>query len=171
MGRAGPLGTFARLERPFHTPTLPPGRACPTSGQDPRGNLSRIGFVGPAWGGGPAYPGIFSPNQTKPVLLYDDPIPGASLIHGSAWFGQKVLWVVDRKANREPILIRGRRVDAFDRVHFGLALDPVLQMTISRRSNNQPSTTRVRGPGCYAYQVDGPSFSSVIVFEAAPWPS
>ena len=30
----------------------------------------------------------------------------------------------------------------------------------------RPSYTRVRGPGCYAYQVDGTSFSRVIVFEA-----
>jgi len=26
----------------------------------------------------------------------------------------------------------------------------------------------VRAPGCYAYQVDGVDFSSVIVFEAKP---
>ena len=28
------------------------------------------------------------------------------------------------------------------------------------------TSTRVREPGCYAYQVDGTSFSEVIVFEA-----
>jgi hypothetical protein len=28
------------------------------------------------------------------------------------------------------------------------------------------SFTRVRGAGCFAYQVDGTSFSSVVVFEA-----
>jgi hypothetical protein len=27
----------------------------------------------------------------------------------------------------------------------------------------------VRGPGCYAYQVDGIGFSDVIVFEARPF--
>jgi hypothetical protein len=29
-----------------------------------------------------------------------------------------------------------------------------------------PSFTRVRKPGCYAYEVDGTSFSEVIVFRA-----
>ena len=29
-----------------------------------------------------------------------------------------------------------------------------------------PSYTRVRGPGCYAYQIDGTTFSRVIVFRA-----
>ena len=30
-----------------------------------------------------------------------------------------------------------------------------------------PSYTRLRGGGCYAYEVDGTSFSRVIVFRAA----
>jgi hypothetical protein len=29
---------------------------------------------------------------------------------------------------------------------------------------NMPSYTRVRAPGCYGYQIDGTSFSRVIVF-------
>ncbi len=31
---------------------------------------------------------------------------------------------------------------------------------------NNPSYTRVQGPGCYAYQVDGDGFSYTIVFRA-----
>ncbi|MBA2462339.1 MAG: hypothetical protein H0V45_11335 [Actinobacteria bacterium] len=31
---------------------------------------------------------------------------------------------------------------------------------------DNPSLTRLRAPGCYAYQVDGRTFSYVIVFEA-----
>ena len=30
------------------------------------------------------------------------------------------------------------------------------------------SYTRFRGPGCYGYQIDGTTFSRVIVFSAEP---
>lgn len=33
---------------------------------------------------------------------------------------------------------------------------------------NRPSFTRVRAPGCYAYQVDGTGFTEIIVFQAQP---
>lgn len=36
-------------------------------------------------------------------------------------------------------------------------------------AGGRPSFTRVREPGCYAYQVDGLGFSYVIVFEAKPF--
>jgi hypothetical protein len=29
-----------------------------------------------------------------------------------------------------------------------------------------PSYTRLKGPGCYAYQIDGATFSETIVFRA-----
>jgi hypothetical protein len=29
-----------------------------------------------------------------------------------------------------------------------------------------PTATEIRGPGCYAYQIDGDGFSSHVVFEA-----
>jgi hypothetical protein len=31
-----------------------------------------------------------------------------------------------------------------------------------------PSYTRVRAPGCYAYQIGGTNFSRVVVFRATP---
>jgi hypothetical protein len=36
---------------------------------------------------------------------------------------------------------------------------------------NFHSYTRLRAPGCYAYQVDGAGFSDSIVFKAAVWGS
>jgi hypothetical protein len=165
----GPIGSWARLERPFHTPTIPPGAACPTSTSDPKGDLSRIGYVGPAWGTGPGYP-VISADQGRPVLYYEDPIPPQSLLYGSKWLGQKALWVVDRRRYRGPLLIRGRQVNGMNEVRFELAVVPVPEMTISPLAQDQPSTTRLRTAGCYAYQVDGTAFSSVIVFEAMPFP-
>ena len=33
-------------------------------------------------------------------------------------------------------------------------------------SGDRPSYTRLRAPGCYAYQVDGPNFSYPVAFRA-----
>jgi hypothetical protein len=35
----------------------------------------------------------------------------------------------------------------------------------------RPSYTRLRAPGCYAYQIDGLTFSRVIVFRAVAVPT
>lgn len=56
-------------------------------------------------------------------------------------------------------------------VRFELALVPVREIRIGPLAKDRPSTTRVRAPGCYAYQVDGTTFSSVIVFGAKPYPT
>jgi hypothetical protein len=34
-------------------------------------------------------------------------------------------------------------------------------------SRGRPSYVRVRGPGCYAAQIDGTTFSSVVVFRVS----
>jgi hypothetical protein len=165
--RPGPAGSWERLERPLHTPSIPAVRSCPTSQADPRGDLSRFGFVGTAWGSGPAYPGGLTEGG-KPVLRYLDPIPTESGFYGSKWFGNKVLWMFNRAAYRGPVLIRGRQVDGINELRFEFGRLPPAEMRVSSGSS-RPSFTRVRAPGCYAYQVDGTSFSSVIVFEAKPY--
>jgi len=165
--RPGPLGSWARLERPLRTPSIPRGAPCPTSLPDPKGDLSRLGFVGTAWGSGPAYPGGLSEGG-KPVLRYQDPIPPESGFYGSKWFGNKVLWMFDRRAHRGPILIRGRQVDGINELRFEFGRLPPSEMRIDSLSS-RPSYTRVRVPGCYAYQVDGGTFTSLIVFEAKPF--
>jgi hypothetical protein len=167
--RLGAVGIWARLERPLHTPTIAPGAACPTSALDPRGDLSRFGFVGRAWGDGPVYP-VFSPLQAGPGFFYDDPIPPESVFYGSRWFGQKVPWVIDLQAYRGPILIRGRQVNGLNSVRFELAPVPAPELKLGSGVDFRASTTRIRTSGCYAYQVDGTTFSSVLVFEALPAP-
>jgi hypothetical protein len=164
--RRGPLDTWTSLERPFHTPTISPGSPCPTSARDPKGDLTRIGYAGPAWGTGPAYPGFFRPLDGKPGFYYDDPIPPESVFYGSKWSGQKVLWVFDRQAYAGPILIRGRQLDGLEVLRFDLANAPVQKIFVRADQTDRPSMTRVRAPGCYAYQIDGASFSDVLVFEA-----
>jgi hypothetical protein len=165
--RPGPLGSWARLERPLRTPSIPPGAPCPTSLPDPKGDLSRLGFVGTAWGSGPAYPGGLTEGG-KPVLRYKDPIPADSSFYGSKWFGNKVLWMFDRRAYRGRVLIRGRQVDGMNELRFEFGRLPAREMRLDSLTA-RPSYTRVRVPGCYAYQVDGKTFTSLIVFEAKPF--
>ena len=91
---------------------------------------------------------------------------------GPVWSGTKRVWLLDtRYASRA--LVRGRQLDGPNEVRFvhgypGFTaekiLNPVRELRIE--GNDAPSLTRVRAPGCYAYQVDGRTFSYLVVFEA-----
>jgi hypothetical protein len=155
---------WKRLHRPLHIPSIRPGSPCPTSQPDPKGSLSRLGFVGTAWGRGPAYPAGLG-SATQPVLWFHYPPPPESGFYGSNWGGQKVNWVVD-PAYRGPILIRGRQLDGPNVLRFTAGEPPSTEMRIPARTRTNPSYTRLRAPACYAYQIDGTTFSRVIVFEA-----
>lgn len=161
------VDVWHQLQRPFKIPAVADGAPCPTSAPDPRGDLSRIGFAGTAWGQGPAYPAGLG--SARPVLRYDDPIPRQSEFYGSAWFGQKVLWVIDRDAYRGPVLIRGRQLDGPNLLRFERGRVPPRELRIAPGRIDNPSYTRARAAGCYAYQVDGVGFSYRTVFEAKPF--
>ena len=174
QARAAPVDVWHRLQRPLHIPSIAPGASCPTSPRDPRGDLARIiGYAGAAWGQGPAYPAGLGADA-RPLLGYLDPIPKSSEFFGSGWFGNKVLWVVDR-AYRGPVLIRGRRLDGPEELRFDRGPSPTRELRIGAApsiapaaARDRPSYTRLRAPGCYAYQIDGLGLSYLIVFEAKP---
>ncbi len=155
---------LASLRRPLHLPHPRSGEACPVGCAH-----SVSPDFGPALGPGPVYPvGLGS----KGVLSFVYPPDPKSVYAGSAWGGQKVLWV-GRATYRGPVLIRGARLDGSGRIGFGLDIVPWDDLEfppISELSppqwRNWPSTTRLRAPGCYGYQVDGLDFSLVIVFRA-----
>jgi hypothetical protein len=168
--RRARVAVWQRLERPFHVPTVAAGTRCPTSGRDPNGDLNRFpGFTGTAWGDGPAFPAGLDTVAGAPTLHYADPIPPQSVFFGSAWFGNKVLWVVDA-SYAGPLLIRGRQVDGPNLLRFDTGEVPPRELRIppSKTVRGRGSYTRVRAPGCYAYQIDGLGFSKVIVFKAQP---
>ena len=133
----------AALERPLRLPGLGPGGACPVS--TGRGPVSTVG----------------SANIRLQGFI------------GSAWRGGRVTW---RSSPRYggPVLIRGRQVGGSEVVGFGEGHVPYDQLQLLDAAQGMargparewPSFTRVRAPGCYAYQVDGTSFSYVIVFRA-----
>lgn len=57
------------------------------------------------------------------ILYFDQPVLTGSRFYGSAWSGNKVLWIV-APAYRGPVLIRGGRLDGPGALRFNLGLDP-----------------------------------------------
>jgi hypothetical protein len=130
----------ASLRRALRLPAAPPGGCPVTSGTGP---------VKPA--GSPT------------------PLPVSPFV-GSVWQGGRVTWTVSG-GYTGPVLIRGRQLGGPHAVGFGEGHTPydelqLLGPAMGAPRGQWPSFTRVRSPGCYAYQVDGTSFSEVIVFRA-----
>jgi hypothetical protein len=77
---------------------------------------------------------------------------------------------------RGPVLIRGGELGGAHPVGFGEGHVPYDELQLLKPGASSPgapagtrewpSYTRVRTAGCYAYQVDGTTFSTVIVFRA-----
>ena len=143
---------------------------------DPR-DLASIAAWGkgvPAWGPGPAYP-LLSNVNGGPVLFFVYPPPPE---FGTEWGVAKFPWFTAR-AYRGRILVRGRQLDGPNEVRFvdgrpgftpAKNLNPVPELRLQGDAAGHPSLTRLRAPGCYAYQVDGWQLSRLIVFEAVARP-
>ena len=154
---------------------MAPGDRCPVS------RVSRFDFakygVPNGIGPGPAYPIFPQPGSSRLQFTY--PPDPAGPFAGSSWSGAKVLWFVAPRY-RGPVLIRGGRLDRTGRLRFDTrhgAAEGDAHPEERRRAGGRPhqedvgqryrpSYTRLRAPGCYAYQVDGTTFSRVIVFRA-----
>ena len=158
---AGTLDSWAKLRRPLHIPHLAAGARCPVTHA-----RSISPDFGPAQGPGPIY-------NIGGLVEFIYPVKPGQGWYPSAWGGQKVLWVGSR-AYKGPVLIRGRQLDGAHEVRFGGAHVPALELHLTRsgaatqtwKGRQWPSYTRLRAPGCYAWQVDGTTFSTVIVFKA-----
>ena len=163
--RRGALVLYWRglRERPLHVPAIESGTSCPTSSRS----------APERWGPGPAYPALGADGNTA-VLYFQDP-PADETWRASGWGGNKVIWIVT-EAYRGPVLVRGRQLDGPNAVRFQngspaftteTSLRPPAELQlVGPNTHGNPATTRVRAPGCYAYQVDGANFSYLIVFEA-----
>ena len=170
LATAQPLGAsdpWAKLRRPLHLPRVAAGAPCPVSSVDERIDWSRAKFPGsPGIGRGPVYPGLGSTNGVLTVT------PDTQ--YGGPWAGQKVFWyVLPRYRGRA--LVRGRRLDGAQRLGFNGGKTPARELRIDRAetvgwegqppgSRGIPSGVRVRASGCYGVQIDGTSFSRVVVF-------
>ncbi len=112
------------------------------------------------------------PAITAPVLQFHYPPQPGQLWFGSKWSGQKVLWIA-RPSYRGPVLIRGRQLDGPHELRFEGGLNPARELRLTSVGGyspggwqNRPSYTRLRAPGCYGWQVDGTTFSRVVIFRA-----
>ncbi|MBA3735614.1 MAG: hypothetical protein H0W90_10535 [Actinobacteria bacterium] len=178
LPRYAGVSTWHYLERrPLHIPGLATGEACPTTEQS--GVLAASGIEAPfdsfpAWGSGPAFPTALG-RGPRPLLTFEyPPLPG-SVWEGSGWGGRKNIWVV-ADSYRGPVLVRGRQLDGPNDVRFengrpgftdATRQHPRLELRLlGPETHGNPATTRLRAPGCYAFQVDGAVFSYLIVFEA-----
>jgi hypothetical protein len=150
------------LERPLDLPPLLPGEPCPTTrvGQQPDAALGFIqgrGDVGPV---GLSHAGL---------LGYFRP-PKGGVATDRSWGMQKVLWAVHGDVVG-PVLVRGHQLDGPHEVRFNdpperwLLLEP--QQDASPGGwRDYPGYTRLIAPGCYGYQIDGPTGTTVVIFRA-----
>jgi hypothetical protein len=149
----------ATIRRPLHLPKVGSG-ACPVS---KHAHYSAVGFAGSVVGRGPVRPLVapagYRPFAHRSILFTPSTITG--------WRSVKTLWFAD-PSYHGPILIRGRRLDGDGTLAFGGSTPRVTDPQLPPASGNRSYTgaTWVTTPGCYAWQVDGTSFSTVIVFRA-----
>jgi hypothetical protein len=126
----------ASVRRALHIPQLSPSTQCAAGG----GNL-------------PVSPNVAG---TLPVTAFI----------GSKWDAGRITWSAPAGFTG-PILIRGRPLKGSGAVGFGEGRVPYdeLQLYAAPGKPHQwPSFTRVRGPGCYAYQIDTARSSEVLTF-------
>jgi hypothetical protein len=168
LSAAAPQDVWKKLHRPLHFPVVEAGAPCPVSAKT-RVDLGAEG-VRFLPGRGPAYPNFGGAGTT---LEFHWPPQENSDFYGTGWSGNKVLWWV-AGTYHGPVLIRGRQLDGEERVRFERGSPPPLELRIPagkgyapwKGARDRASYTRVRAEGCYAYQVDGTTFSRTIVFQA-----
>ena len=159
---------WKRLHRPLRLHALAPGAACPVSQVDPRIGWPRQHIYGTAGTGhGPVYPGLGTPPVGQVTAAADTQ-------YGGPWYGVKVFWYALPRY-RGPALIRGRQLDGDGALGFNGQAVPHRELRIHRGesvswtgkvvgSRGLPSEVRVLQPGCYGVQIDGTSFSRLVVF-------
>ncbi len=161
-GAPGSSVSVAALHRPLQLPSIRPGQPCPVtlSQHQPDPDLGMVQGFGPA---GPA--GL----SARGTLQYEAPAQSDALIDKS-WGAVKVVWAVDSAVNG-PVLVRGRQLDGPHGLRFNDPAVAEMLLAVTKDSlpggwRDYPGYTRLQAPGCYAYQVDAPSGSTVIVFRA-----
>ena len=155
---------FVKLHRPLHIGKLSPRARCPVSAVSRRLDFARYG-VHPGLGRGPGVSHLELDARRRVPAAGDDRVRHRRL-------GRPARPLVRRARVRGPVLIRGRRLDGSDPVRFEHGDNPPaaelrigeedlgrwpVGTTTADGQRYRRSYTRLRAPGCYAYQVDGPS--------------
>jgi len=167
---------FDLRARPLHLPALKPGEACPVT---PTTKL--IIQLQTVTGMGDATIFVSSSNVDKSGVQH--PQPGDFTHLASTYRGVLATWYI-QLPEIEPVLIRGAQLDGPGIIRFDGGIEqpkftdnllngrtlPEL-LIASNPSKDAPVTswttvTRIASSGCYAYQVDTPASSVVLVFRA-----
>lgn len=151
---------WAALRRPYDLPAFGDGPSCVPSAEQ---RVQRL--AGGVLGAGPVYAQGLG---TAGVLPLKEPQPndGSSLV--------SVRWTVN-DGYLGPLLLRGRQVDGPNLLRFGPASASDQDARLEGADALHTADwrvwrwmMRVPAPGCYALQVDGLTFTEVIVFSAVP---
>jgi len=150
--------------QPLRLPVIGPGGRCPTATAQV---WSGPGQAAKVLGDGPLYPiADYFGGDAVLELRDDERGPDGS-------YEKKVRWLGVGYAG--PVLLRVARIDgpgaASARFSYvGSSRDGGHYAELINADSDLPATTTVGGPGCYAYQVDGTTFSKTIVFEVVEAP-
>lgn len=149
---------FQELQkRPLRLPSIMTDEECPVSpSRDDEGSSDQV------LGNAPIGPVAIYFGKNR-VLQVDQ----KNFNDNDKMYEKKVPWMSTEY--RGPILIRTERIDGRGDggVKFqwhGRAIGEGIGVEVTSEQMALPGSTRITGPGCYAYQIDGTSFSEVIVF-------
>jgi hypothetical protein len=159
-GDTGPIP--AALKRPLHWPVLGASGHCPTS----HGQPTTTPFVNGVLMGR----GLVEPLIANPVTAHGTATLGSTDF--PKWRALKVIWM-SPPSYQGPFIVRGTRLDRRGILGFGgspkpgpLVAPPGPTINSFSGYRTWPDAAWVRHPGCYAWQVDGLTFSETIVVRA-----
>lgn len=161
-----------RLWRPLALPTLAPGQSCPVSTPH---TVTRN--IAPVLGSGPVYFAAGAPNPAdRSTTTMPFPVNEVHIAWGTGWSAAKTP-IVMKKAFRQPLLLRGARIDAPGELGFtgNVGRRPIAAMQFPATGYKIPLGSYkahslniwATAPGCYALQIDGTSFTTVVTFRVA----
>jgi hypothetical protein len=153
----------ALLARPLELPSVQAGQPCPvTPAQDHSPVAQPADARGP--GAGPLYPiNLYLGEDAVVQLREQTPDP-------DGLYEIKVVWASAGGGYQGPVVVRVGRIDGPGRGRVRLYYDPAaargdaVVFVVGAVPEDFPSGTYVTGPGCYAYRLDGRTFTQVIVF-------
>lgn len=153
----------ALLSRPLALPSLPAGQQCPVTPARLHSPVAQPADArGP--GRGPLYPITFYLGENSTLRL------GKLTPEADGLFATKVVWASTTGGYQGPVVVRVGRVDGAGRGYVRLSYEPgaargdAVLFVVGETPGDWPSSTHITGPGCYAYQLDGRTYTELIVF-------
>ena len=137
------VAASSQTAQPLKLPTLQPGSVCPVSAQQDFATQPGNKLPGYGYGPGP----VFLSGQTQ-------------------WFSGVYALILVSPANSGKVIVRGHQLDGTNGMPFrGQQGDGNITIAPGSPGQWRQKDAVVSGaPGCYGLQVDGDSFSEIIVF-------